>query len=114
MRIVFIVAPLSAALIACTSSAPGPSCAEPAPLIGTFDPAAPEYMVEFRAGVDPAQETAKLELQYGFTRRYLFTAVFPGFSAMFDNDVRDALRCESAVKSVSYDACCFTIGGPFR
>ena len=102
------------ALIACASSAPGPSCVEPAPLIGTFDPAAPEYMVEFHAGVDPAEETAKLERQYGFRRRYLFTAVSPGLSAMFDDDVRDSLRCERAVKSVEYDACCFKIGGPFR
>ena len=91
-------------LVACTSSPPEPSCADPAPLTGTFDPQAPDYIVLFHDGVDPAAETARLEAAYEFTARHVYTVVLDGFSAMLDDDVRDLLRCEPTVKSVSHDA----------
>src|SRR5262249_5348233 len=105
MRIPLLLGALAWSAIACTEgvapgsstpSPPGPHCASPAPLYGMFDPRAPLYMVMYHDGVNPNDETARLEGVYGFTPKSVWTAV-PGFAASLDDAVRDMMRCEPSV-----------------
>jgi len=103
MRALVLVAALAWSLVACASPS-GPSCADPAPLTGTFDPRVPDYFVVFHDGVDSAAETARLEQAYGFTASRVLTGALNGFTANLNDDLRDSLRCEPTVQYVSHDA----------
>ena len=103
MRALVLVVALAWSLVACASSPSGPSCADPAPLTGKFDPRAPDYIVLFHDGVDSVAETARLEQAYGFTASRVFTTDLDGFTANLNDDIRDSLRCEPTVQFVEHD-----------
>ena len=89
--------------IAC--GAPVPSCACPAPLYGKFDSWFEDFIVVFRDGVNVTRETARLEQVYNFRATTVMSSTqIRGFSAVFDDEVRDRLRCEPSVDHVSYEA----------
>lgn len=79
-----------------------PGCADPAPLSGDrVDPSStPSYVVLFHVGTDSKREASRLSRVYGFTAE-VYT-VTPAFSARFDDDVRERLRCEESVHSLAY------------
>jgi hypothetical protein len=79
-----------------------PGCADPAQLSGDrVDPSpTPSYVVLFLVGTDAQREANRLARVYGFTAE-VYT-ITPGFSARFDDDVRERLRCEDSVHSVTY------------
>ena len=88
--------------IAC--GAPVPFCACPAPLYGKFDSWFEDFIVVFRDGVNVTRETARLEQVYNFRATTVMSSTqIRGFSAVFDDEVRDRLRCETSVDHVSYD-----------
>lgn len=80
-----------------------PPCADSVPLLGTYNPAAPGYMVEFRDSVDAAAEAALLADRYGFTVQSLYQAAPKGFAAQLSPATVAVLRCESAVASIEHD-----------
>jgi hypothetical protein len=79
-------------------------CAQPAPLLGRYDPAAPGFIVQYRDGVDAVGETSRLASKYGFTSSYVYTAALHGFAALLTADVVATLRCEGSVASVEHDS----------
>lgn len=79
------------------------ACANPAPLDGSYDPAAPGYIVMFRAGTDAAAETARLAQKYGFTTGPALE-ILPGFSAELTPAALAGVRCESTVLRVTYNS----------
>jgi hypothetical protein len=82
---------------------PVPPCADSAPLLGTYNPAAPGYMVQFRDGVDAAAEAALLADRYGFVVDIVYQAGPKGFAAKLSSATVAVLRCEPAVASIEYD-----------
>ena len=70
---------------------------------GTFNPAAPGFIVSYQSGVDPISTTAELEGKYAFSAKHVYTAL-PGFAAELSNTALAGVRCESVVASMSYDA----------
>lgn len=59
------------------------ACAAPAPLHGTPDWSDPDFrgfIVMYREGTDPVADTARLSARYGFTPRFVYRHVFPGFA----------------------------------
>jgi hypothetical protein len=69
---------------------------------GSFNPAAPGFIVSYRSGVDPIPTTAELEAKYAFSAKHVYTAL-PGFAAQLSNTALAGVRCESVVASMSYD-----------
>lgn len=78
-------------------------CSAPAPVLGTYSPAAPGYIVQFHDGIDPSAETARLAQRYGFMPTHVFR-VIPGFSALLSEAHVRALRCEASVELIEHDA----------
>lgn len=93
--------------IACQRSTAPSGCVQ---VQGTFNPAAPGFIVSYKSGVDPIATTADLEAKYAFAAKHIYTAL-PGFAAQLSNTAVAGVRCESAVASMSYDAI-GTIGAP--
>lgn len=79
-------------------------CAQPAPLLGRSDPAAPGFIIQYRDGVDAVAETGRLAGKYGFTPSYVYTAALHGFAAVLTAEVLAALRCEATVANVEHNA----------
>ena len=87
--------------IACQrTTGPLSSCVE---VKGSFDPAAPGFIVSYKSGVDPIGTTARLETKYGFSANHVYTAL-PGFAAQLSGTALSGVRCEPVVASVSRDA----------
>lgn len=82
---------------------PAPACAHPAPLAGTYDPAAPGYIVQYQAGVDPVSETSRLAAKYDFIPAHVYTAALHGFAATLTPDAVAGVRCEQSVASLEYN-----------
>lgn len=80
-----------------------PPCASPAPLLGQFDPGAPDYIVVFHDTVDAQTETAQLATQYSFTPSHVYVAALRGFSAALPPATVADLRCETSVAYLEYD-----------
>ncbi len=81
-----------------------PTCADSAPLLGTYDPAAPGYIVRFRDSVDAAAEGARLAARYGFTTTFVYQYALKGFaSADMSAATAAVLRCEPSVASIGYN-----------
>ena len=78
-------------------------CAQPAPLLGRYEPAAPGFIVEYRDGVDAVAETGRLASKYDFTPTHVYTAALHGFAATLTSDVVAGLRCEESVAYVEHD-----------
>jgi hypothetical protein len=98
-----VVAALSGAGCADEPSDLEPPCADPAELLGEFDPAAPGYVVKFHDDVAAEVESSRLAAAYDFEVTTLYTAVLRGFAAEFDADVQAQLRCEPSVVHVAYN-----------
>ncbi len=86
------------------SREPVPPCSDSAPLLGTFDPAAPGYIVRFRDSVNADSEATLLAERYGFTVQSVYQVTIKGFAAQVSRPTVAVLRCEPAVASVSYDS----------
>jgi len=81
-----------------------PACASPAPLLGTYQAAAPDYIVKYNDNVDAAAETARLAAAFGFTPRFVYQAAIRGFAAPLSPNVVASIRCERSVQYVEHDA----------
>lgn len=82
------------------------ACSAPAPLEGIpewSDPRFRGFIVTYHVGTDPVAETARLSTRYGFTPRYVYRYVFPGFAGELAPDAVNAVRCEGSVFRVSVD-----------
>jgi hypothetical protein len=82
---------------------PVPPCADSAPLLGSYDPAAPGYLISFQNSVDPAAEAALLADRYGFTVQSLYQTAPKGFAAQLSRATVAVLRCEPAVTAIEYN-----------
>jgi hypothetical protein len=85
-----------------SSSPVEPTCAEPAPLMGSPGPRTVDYSVLLHDDVDAIAETARLSQVYRIRPTSVLTLI-PVFFAMLDDDTRDRLRCEPTVKSIEYN-----------
>jgi hypothetical protein len=81
----------------------GSPCANPAPLEGRRNSAAPGYIVVFKDGTDAAAATEQLARKHGFVPSYVYTRALAGFAAQFPDSTLAALRCEPVVKYISHD-----------
>ncbi|MCU0617950.1 MAG: hypothetical protein MUD17_12830 [Gemmatimonadaceae bacterium] len=79
-----------------------PTCSNPAPLLGTRDPRAPNLLVQFKPGVDPAAETARLAAAHGFSATHVYLE-FAGFAAPLSPAATAAVRCAPSVQLVEHD-----------
>jgi|GEM_PF-2317518 len=79
-----------------------PSCADPAPLEGTYDSRAPGYIVSLEQGTDAQATADELAARYGFEVQRVFQSL-PGFSAELTPEVVAAIRCEPVVVLVEHD-----------
>lgn len=79
-------------------------CTSLAPLYGTPDPAAPGYLVVFKAGTDAVATTERLSAKYGFVPREVYTAALSGFSAELTDSALAGVRCEPEVNFVEHNA----------
>jgi hypothetical protein len=80
-----------------------PACADPAPLNGSFDPAAPDFLVMFHDSVDASVEAARLAQTYGFSTNFVWESAPKGFSAEMSPATVNALRCEPSIAEIEYD-----------
>ena len=81
-------------------------CAAAAPLHGTPDWSNPHFrgfVVAYHGGIDPAAETARLSLRYGFAPRVVFRYALRGFAAELTPEALNGLRCEASVQWVEVD-----------
>ena len=85
------------------SVAPLALCAAPAPLHGTFTPAAPRIIVQLKPGIPVEPEVARLAHALGFTPSHVYTHALEGFSATVPDSTVAALRCEGSVLSVGWE-----------
>jgi hypothetical protein len=81
-----------------------PPCADSVPLLGTYDPRAPGYIVRFQDSVDAVTEAARLAERYGFVTTFVYKVAIKGFAAPLSPATVAVLRCEPKVTSVSHDA----------
>src|SRR6476661_3060481 len=58
-----------------------PDCGHPAPLLGSYNPAAPAFIVQYRDGIDPVAQTEVLAAKYHFTPSAVYTFALHGFAA---------------------------------
>lgn len=93
---------LSLATSTTTMSGPAASCTNPTPVLGTFSPAAPGYIILFRNGINAQDETNRLAGLYKFQPTHIYQSI-GGFSATFSTDVLEHLRCEANIKSIEFD-----------
>jgi len=89
-------------IASCGGSGSSGLCSNPVPVLGTFDPAAPGYIVLFQDGVNGQAETSRLSTLHGFQPTHVYQAI-PGFSAEFSADILEQLRCEPSIKSIGHD-----------
>jgi hypothetical protein len=79
-------------------------CADPAPLNGKPDPAAPGILVGLVPGVDAAEESDRLAKKYGFTVEHVYDALGAFFTPDMTPEVVDRIRCEPTVRYVEYNS----------
>jgi hypothetical protein len=98
---VFVLGLSSLILTGCQrSTAPLNGCVE---VKGTFNPAAPGFLVAYQSGVNPVTTTAQLETKYNFSANYIYTAP-PGFAAQLSTAALSGIRCEPTVSLIEHDA----------
>jgi len=78
-------------------------CANPAPLNGQYDPAAPNYIIVFNAGTNSVAEVNRLASIYDMKVGYIYEVALLGFSAQMSGETREQLRCEVSVNYIAYD-----------
>lgn len=79
-------------------------CAQPAPLLGTADPAAPGFIVRYHDSVNAVSETDRLANKYGLTPSHVYTSALQGFSAVLAPETVASLRCEGSILIIEHDA----------
>jgi hypothetical protein len=79
---------------------PVPPCADSAPLIGSYTPAVPGFLVRLRDSVDATFEAALLADRYGFVVGAVFQTPVAAFAADLPPATVAVLRCEPAVVSI--------------
>lgn len=103
MRLAMSVASVLSAAVLVSScqrtTGPGAGCVA---VLGQFDPAAPGFIVEYKAGTDPVATTAELGAKYSFVARFVYTAP-PGFGGQLSPAAVEGVRCEPAVKIIEHD-----------
>jgi hypothetical protein len=82
----------------------------PVEVKGTFNPAAPGFIVRYHSGVDPVATTAQLEKKYTFSASHVYTAL-PGFSAELSATALSGIQRESTVLSIAHNGVA-TFAGP--
>ena len=83
---------------------PEPPCSDSAPLLGTYDPVAPGFIVRFQDSVNATAEAGRLAARYGFTTTLVYEAALKGFAADLSPATAAVLRCEPKVMNVEYNA----------
>ena len=81
-------------------------CDTPAPLHGFPDWSDPDFrgfIVMYREKTDPVAETTRLSARYGFTPRFVYRHVFPGFAGELTPEAVNGVRCEGSVLLVEVD-----------
>jgi len=78
-------------------------CADPAPLNGKPDPAAPGMIVGLVPGVDAGEEANRLAEKYGFTVEYVYS-MGAFYAPDMTPEVVDPIRCEPTVRYVEYNS----------
>jgi hypothetical protein len=94
----------SAITEAAATTEPTALCANPAPLLGQFDPRVPGYIVQLQPGVAVQAEVGRLAAKYGFTPTHVYEFALQGFSAELSPLALASIRCEASVISVEHDA----------
>lgn len=92
--------PLARNALAGITEPPGDGCLA---VTGTFDPAAPAFIIEYKSGVDPVATTAQLSAKYSFTPIHVYTAL-PGFAANLSPQAVKGVSCELSVKVIEHDS----------
>jgi len=82
---------------------PSMPCTDPAPLLGSHNPAAPGYIVVYHEGIPVEVTTEQLAEKHGFTARHIYTLVLNGFAAELSAPALMALRCEPVVHHIGHD-----------
>lgn len=80
------------------------ACTSPAPLVGSFDPRAPGYLVLLRSDVDVSSTVEALADKYGFEAGAIWEHALRGFFAVVPDETVRALRCEAAVQLIEHNA----------
>ena len=80
-----------------------PPCDDSVPLLGTYDPTAPDFIVRFQDTVNATTEAARLGALYGFTATHVYEAALKGFAADIPLATVTVLRCEPKVQMIEYD-----------
>jgi hypothetical protein len=84
-------------------AAPAPACANPAPLEGQYNPAAPGYIILFQEGVKAPEVAQSLARKHGFTPSHIYETL-PGFASQdMTGEVAARIRCEPTVRLVEYN-----------
>jgi hypothetical protein len=112
----------SAVLVACTSPTDNnegvlppllvlpPPCDNPAPLLGSPNPAVPRYFVVFHDTIETRAEVDRLAAQYGFQPRHVYEYVLNGFSAELPPQTLADLRCEPSVRDTAQVGQAYLVG----
>ena len=77
-----------------------PPCADSAPLIGSYTPVVPGFLIRLRDSVDAVAEAALLGDRYGFVVRAVYQTPIKAFGADLTPATVAVLRCEPAVVSI--------------
>jgi hypothetical protein len=83
---------------------PVPPCSDSVPLLGTYDPRAPGYIIRFQDSVDAVTEAARLAARYGFVTTFVYRVAIKGFAANLSPATVAVLRCEPSIASIEHDA----------
>lgn len=96
----FVLSLITLVSAGCKDIGPFRDCVE---VTGSFDAAAPGYLVAYEAGVDAIATTAQLETKHGFTASHVWPTV-PGFGAQLSTSALAGLRCESVVARIRHNS----------
>lgn len=82
-----------------------PTCKNPAPLKGKWDPQAPGYIIVYKNGLaDPAKATANIASKHGLTVDHDLASVGMFFTRKMTPQQLAKLRCESQIAFIEYDS----------
>ena len=76
---------------------------------GSFNPAAPGFVVFYHSGVDPVATTSRLETKYAFSASFVYKSI-PGFAAELSTAALSGIRCEPTVSSIEHGAVVYPAG----
>ena len=103
MRLLMSVFAIGVLVSSCRSATDATGCVA---VQGQFDPRAPAFIIEYKAGTDPVATTAMLSVKYTFAPKYLYTSP-PGFAAELSTTALKGLECEPSVLLIEHDGIAF-------